>query len=49
MKSERWIKEHLERLREETADWPEWLKKPMKPAKRNVGNGRRRIKQEDAN
>ena len=24
--AERWIDEHLERLREETADWPVWMK-----------------------
>ena len=29
--AEKWIDGHLDRLREETADWPEWMKKPIKP------------------
>jgi len=37
---QRWIEEHLERLREETADWPAWMKKPIRPAKQPLSDAR---------
>jgi len=43
--AERWVNEHLERLREETSDWPDWMKRPQKPVKpiKTSANGLKKV------